>query len=121
MKIQLVLQAFLEKETVGLLKCFLLTNYEVTFVYEKNLKSQMEIETDHQYLMAEIAYGKRMVKQFVTNPELVSKVLVHELTHILTSRLTDGKKGLSKQKYLELEEQTNEHISKVFFNLWYKK
>ena len=100
-----------------LLKHLLITEYTVTLRYEKKLKSVMEINVDHEYLEAEIAYGKSTVNRFMTEPDYVEETIFHEVMHIITTRLTDERKGLSKKKFLKVEEQTNEHLAKAFYKL----
>jgi len=114
---QEVAQIFFERGVKRILKVLLLPNYTVTLKYERGLKSTMEIDVDHKYLTAEIAYGKKAVNLFMEKPDEAFECLVHECMHILTSRLSDGRKGLSAAKYLELEEATTEHLAKVVHKL----
>ena len=114
---QQVAQVFFERGVARILRLLLLTNYTVTLEYERGLKSTMEVDTDHTYLTAEIAYGNKAVDLFMDNPDEAFECLVHECMHILTSKLSDGRKGLSAAKYLEVEEATTEHLAKAFHKL----
>jgi hypothetical protein len=112
--------AFFEKEIQKILKTLLLTEYTITLKYKKKTQSLMEIFVEPAYIEGVIHYGDKAVNLFFDSPEKVFDALVHECCHILTIRLTDGRKGLSKKRYLEVEEATTEHIAKVFSQLMRK-
>jgi hypothetical protein len=105
---------YLENLLKRILRLMMLTHYEVEIKYYKGLDAQMDIDIDHEYLNAEIRFGRKVVMLFLEgNARQITATLVHECTHILTSQLTKSRKGLSKRKFLEIEEATNEHISKI--------
>jgi hypothetical protein len=107
-------KGYLLKLLKKILRQMMLTHYEVEIKYHKGLDAQMDIDIDHEYLFAEIRFGRKIVMLFLEgNAEKITATLVHECTHILTSKLTESRKGMSKRKLLEIEESTNEHISKI--------
>ena len=117
MKNQEVAHIFFERGVVRILRLLLLTNYTVTLIYDCKLKSTMEVVVDHTYLTAKIWYGNKAINLFFDNPDEAFECLVHECMHILTIRLSEGKKGLTPSKYIELEEATTEHLARAFHNL----
>ena len=110
---------YLERLLKTLLVHLMITNYTVSIKYCKHLDCFMDIDVDHEYLEAHIRFGKLIVKSFTRGDyAFVKATLLHELTHILTSRLTEMK-GMSKRKRTETEESVNEHISKIILqSLW---
>ena len=114
------LREFLCFHISRMLVTMVVEHYEVSIKRVKKLGAIMDIDVDHEYLCAEIRYSTDVERLWRTGKrDWILDVLAHELTHILTSQITDEMRR--SKKLLKREEQVTEHVSRLLLKLYKKE
>lgn len=119
------LRTFLERHAEGMKRCFHLEHFDISLRYDKDLACQMEIDIDYRYLEAEICYGRQIKESWHDeNRHAVLKCLAHELTHLITSNLSQPfkmKRRVTGEELVHFDEQVTEHVSRLLYLLYIKE
>lgn len=124
MKPSKVIVSFVRRHVAGLCVCMSLTHFNIKVHFCKLKGATMDIELDHRYLDAVINIDtKSVVKMWKDDRDEILACLAHELSHCVTSEMSDpfmwkGNSRRLTEQQVHFEERVTETVSRLALRLY---
>jgi len=116
---------FVHTHLAGLLNCMNLSHFALTVQFTTLKNATMDITPDHRYLEGKMRIDTKMVMAHwkLGERDEILEALAHEITHLLTSEMSDPFQWVCRAKKqteaeIHFEERVTEHVSRLALRLY---